>query len=83
MTGDSISLALLPFVLLSLTCLKGLFVRTVTVSRVVFDVRSVLRSVAVAFVVCLRDWAVVGLRSLADPVRWCALEDIMARWPRN
>lgn len=84
-TGVSTSRFLLPFTRLSDVGLRGLFVRTVTDSRVVRVVLSVLRSVAVefvfvvVFVLGLRVCVVVagGFLSLPEAERWCALDDMM------
>jgi len=77
----SASLPLLPLTRLSELGLSGLFVRTVIFSRVVCVVFSVLRSVPLALVVCLRDEFAEDFRSLVDPDRCRALEDMLAGRP--
>jgi hypothetical protein len=69
-SGDSCSRFLWPLTWFSDVCLSGLRVRTVIVSRVTREERSVLRSSVEPELVCLRD-EVEGFLSIAEELVRC------------
>ena len=76
-SGETTSRLFCPFTLLSELCLSGERVRTVIVSRVTRELRSVRRSEVVVPLVCLRVEVEVFLSVAEEPDRVCGAEDIL------